>query len=169
MGNMETTSLQDKRREYYVKNKRHILEKSAEYYKNNKEKILKRVAEKHKKNPLPGRTRAKRFAEKNPNKVKVYQQTWKKRHPEKRKLYTRNSRIRAYGIEPEEYYDLLEKQGHGCAICKAKPTYRAMNIDHNHKTGKVRGLLCDGCNLSLGHVERQEWLKKANEYLAKYK
>lgn len=166
---METISLQEKRKEYYRKNKERIKEKSAKYYIDNKQKVLQRMAEAHKENPLPARKRAKEFAKKNSEKLKIYQKTWKQRHPEKRKLYTRNARIRAYGIEPKEYYEMLEKQGHGCAICKANPTYRAMNIDHDHKTGKVRGLLCDSCNLSLGHIERKGFLKKAKAYLAKYK
>lgn len=166
---MKTTSSQDKRKEYYLKNKDSIKEKSAKYYLENKDKVLKRMAEKNKLNPFPARKKAKIFANKNPEKIKKYQKSWKERHPEKRKLYTRNSRIRAYGISPKIYYEMLEKQGQGCAICKAKPTYRAMNIDHDHKTGKVRGLLCDGCNLSLGHIEREGFVEKANTYLAKYK
>jgi predicted flap endonuclease-1-like 5' DNA nuclease len=166
---METISLQEKRREYYAKNKERIKEKSSKYYAENKQRVLERMKKAHKLNPDPARKRAKEFSKKNPDKLKKYQMTWKERNPEKRKLYSRNSRIRTYGIEPNEYYEMLEKQGHGCAICKAKPTYRAMNIDHNHKTGKVRGLLCDGCNLSLGHLERDDWVKKAKQYLAKYK
>lgn len=166
---MKTTSLQQQRKEYYVKNKQRILEKSAKYYVTHKEQVLRREAEMHKKNPTPGRERARKFALNNPDRVKKYQKTWKERHPEKRKLYTRNSRIRAYGIEPETYYLMLEQQGHRCAICKAEPKRRMMSIDHNHDTGKVRGLLCDGCNLSLGHLERIEWVEKAKQYLAQYK
>ena len=166
---MITTSLQEKRKAYYAKNKERIKEKSAKYYADNKEQVLKRMTEKHKLNPFPARERARDFATKNPERIKEYQKSWKKRHPEKRKIYTRNSRIRAYGIEPNEYYEMLEKQGQGCAICRAKPKYRAMNIDHDHKTGKVRGLLCDGCNLSLGHIEREGFAEKAKAYLAKYK
>lgn len=166
---MKTTSLQQKRKEYYLKNKNSILEKSAKYYSDNKEKVLKRLSDEYKKNPIPTKERAKKFAENNAEKIKIYQQTWKERHPEKRKLYTRNSRIRAYGIEPEIYYEMLDKQGNKCAICYAESTRRAMNIDHNHKTGKVRGLLCDGCNMSLGHLERDEWVEKAKQYLTKYK
>lgn len=166
---MITTSLQEKRKAYYAKNKELIKNKSAQYYIENKSKVLKRISEKHKLNPIPARERAKDFAKKNPEKIKKYQKSWKERHPEKRKIYTRNSRIRTYGIEPNEYYEMLEKQGHGCAICKAKPSYRAMNIDHDHNTGKVRGLLCDGCNLSLGHIEREGFVEKAIAYLAKYK
>lgn len=166
---MKTTSLQNKRKEYYARNKERIKMKSAEYYAANKQKVLKRISQAHKLNPSIARNRAKQFAKDNPDKVKMYQKSWRERNPEKRKLYTRNSRIRAYGIEPEEYYKMLKEQGHGCAICKSKSVHRAMNIDHNHKTGKVRGLLCDGCNLSLGHLERDGWIEKAMEYLAKYK
>lgn len=166
---METTSLQQQRKEYYAKNRQRILEKSAQYYAQNKERVLKRQAEWHKKNPHIARERAKKFALENPEKRKEYQKTWKERHPEKRKLYTRNSRIRAYGIEPEVYYEMLEKQGNRCAICSSESTRRAMSIDHNHKTGKVRGLLCDGCNLALGHLEKDEWVAKVNQYLAQYK
>lgn len=104
----------------------------------------------------------------NQESLKRSQKTWKERHPEKRKLYTRNSRIRAYGIEPETYYEMLKNQGNECAICKGKSTRRAMNIDHNHTTGKVRGLLCDGCNLKLGFVENS-FFEKALQYLAQYK
>lgn len=166
---MGTTSLQQKRRDYYAKNRRLIIEKSAKYYSDNKQKVLKRMSETHKKDPIPGRKRAKEFARNNSEKIKKYQKTWKEKHPEKRKLYTRNSRIRAYGIEPKIYYEMLETQCHLCAICGAKSTYRAMNIDHDHKSEKVRGLLCDGCNLSLGHIEREGFVEKAMQYLAKYK
>lgn len=166
---METTSLQQKRREYYRKNKSRILEKGAKYYTDNKDSVLKRISEANKKNPTPNRERAKKFAQENPKKLKKYQKTWRERHPEKRKLYTRNSRIRAYGIEPEEYYEMLKQQGHRCAICKRESKVRAMNIDHDHKTGKVRGLLCDGCNLSLGHFERKGFMEKVMQYLAMYK
>lgn len=166
---METTSLREKRRKYYLKNKKHILEKSAQYYATHRERVLKRISEANKKDPIPARERAKEFALENPEKIKKYQKTWKERHPEKRKVYTRNSRIRAYGIEPEVYYAMLEKQSHKCAICGEESKQRTMNIDHNHKTGKVRGLLCNGCNLSLGHLEKDEWVKKATQYLTKYR
>ena len=166
---MKTSSLKDSRKEYYSKNREAIRQKSAKYYADNRERVLERMAERHRLNPIPARERAKSFAESNPEKVSGYQKSWKERNPEKRKLYTRNSRIRAYGIEPNEYYEMLEKQGQGCAICKSGPTYRAMNIDHDHATGKVRGLLCDSCNMSLGHIEREGFLEKAMEYLAKYK
>jgi hypothetical protein len=64
---------------------------------------------------------------------------------------------------------MLKKQGQRCAICGAKAKRRAMNIDHDHITGKVRGLLCDSCNMSLGHIEKKDFLEKALKYLTQYK
>jgi hypothetical protein len=42
----------------------------------------------------------------------------------------------------------------------------AKSVDHNHMTGVVRGLLCQGCNVAIGFLENELWLKGANEYLA---
>jgi hypothetical protein len=57
-----------------------------------------------------------------------------------------------YGLTIEDYDALLEKQGGACAVCQA-PTgaqARRLHIDHDHETGKVRGLLCGPCNSALG-------------------
>jgi hypothetical protein len=44
----------------------------------------------------------------------------------------------------------LEKQNNTCAICGNINTYKSMNVDHNHTTGEIRGLLCHTCNKALG-------------------
>lgn len=73
-----------------------------------------------------------------------------------------------YGISTEQFAELLEFQGGGCAIC-AKPIEnirRRMNIDHDHETNKVRGILCTGCNTGIGHLgDNTEGLKRALYYL----
>jgi hypothetical protein len=52
-----------------------------------------------------------------------------------------------YGVTIEQVEVLRTSQGNSCAICKApEPTDRYLHIDHNHDTGKIRGLLCYGCN-----------------------
>ena len=55
---------------------------------------------------------------------------------------------RRYGITPEQYDKMLERQGGGCAVCgKApKPGARRLAVDHDHSTKVVRGLLCFTCN-----------------------
>jgi hypothetical protein len=55
---------------------------------------------------------------------------------------------RADLVTPEEYAALFSEQGGVCAICGNPPKEggRALHVDHNHKTGEVRGLLCHYCN-----------------------
>jgi uncharacterized Zn finger protein (UPF0148 family) len=57
-----------------------------------------------------------------------------------------------YGISPEEYLGLLNRQNYLCAICKNNIRERPY-IDHDHSTGKVRGALCFNCNTALGHFK----------------
>ena len=58
-----------------------------------------------------------------------------------------------YGITLKEYYETLNKQNGVCAICFGKELLsgkKYMAVDHNHSTGKVRGILCNRCNSGLG-------------------
>ena len=72
-------------------------------------------------------------------------------------------RLKAHNISVEEYDVLYTIQQGRCAICGAGG---ALVIDHNHETGKVRGLLCNECNLGLGKFhDRLFLLHKAAEYL----
>lgn len=67
-----------------------------------------------------------------------------------------------YGISKVDYDAIVLKQNGKCAICKIKD---ARCIDHDHVTGKVRGLLCNGCNSGLGYVDKPGWIENAQEYL----
>ncbi len=64
-----------------------------------------------------------------------------------------------YGITIEEYNKLLKKQGGVCVICRNKEVSKRngkiidLAVDHNHKTGKVRGLICNNCNNTLGYSQ----------------
>lgn len=60
---------------------------------------------------------------------------------------------------------MLETQGGGCAICKRPPKKLRLSVDHDHKTGLVRGLLCFGCNSILRNRVTVEWLFEAHQYL----
>jgi hypothetical protein len=67
-----------------------------------------------------------------------------------KKLSNRKSHLkRKYGLTIEEYDALLATQGGGCAIC-GNPD--ADNVDHDHVTGKVRGILCFNCSVAIGHI-----------------
>ena len=79
-----------------------------------------------------------------------------------------------YGMTIEDYDKMLAKQGGHCAICDATTPGHAghayLYVDHNHSTGKVRGLLCHHCNASIGHMkESEELLFKLIDYLREHR
>ena len=76
--------------------------------------------------------------------------------------------IKEFNITQEEYVSMLESQGNCCAICKtpASNFEKRMAIDHCHRTGKIRGILCNSCNLGLGcFKDSLDYLDKAIMYL----
>lgn len=79
-----------------------------------------------------------------------------------------------HGISLDEYNALLELQEGKCAICGGNDygaaRYKHFTVDHNHVTGKIRGLLCGNCNTGLGQFkDNKEHLYKAIAYLEKNK
>ncbi len=72
-----------------------------------------------------------------------------------------------YGITPEDYDAMLVAQGGHCALCDRTPSdHRRLNIDHDHETGAVRGLLCDPHNRAIGNLgDNEAGLLLALEYI----
>lgn len=98
---------------------------------------------------------------KNPQKHKETARLWRRRHPEKMIEINRRRSLRDnYGITQEHYSSLLISQDGKCAICGSDkpggPCKRNFMVDHNHSTGKVRGLLCGKCNFIIGLAGEQE-------------
>ena len=76
-----------------------------------------------------------------------------------------------YGISLLEYNKILAEQNECCAICEKHQSLfkKKLMVDHNHITGKVRGLLCFRCNSSLGHLEESlVLLENMKKYIIKY-
>lgn len=91
-----------------------------------------------------------------------------------REWYTANKKVHKnaalrfkYGISYEIYEAMLSKQNGGCALCGASAGYgKMLAVDHNHATGKIRGLLCDACNLGIGKFkDSPEKLRAAAAYI----
>lgn len=78
--------------------------------------------------------------------------------------------VQRYGITAAEADQILENQDGVCAICHKVPSPELRtpwHVDHDHKTGKVRGILCHACNTALGNFnDDPETLERALEYLA---
>lgn len=72
-----------------------------------------------------------------------------------------------FGVTPEVYELLLNLQNSACAICLKKPRTRLLAIDHDHKTGQIRGLLCTRCNHKLLGASNEDpaILRRAADYL----
>ena len=85
----------------------------------------------------------------------------------------RRRTLRTYGLTQADWDNLLRSQGNRCAICRAEePGLRgeSWHIDHDHVTGKVRGLLCGRCNLGIGQLQDDPAiLFAAARYVAKHR
>lgn len=92
----------------------------------------------------------------------------RKMFPDKVQNEVRNSKyLKKYGISAQDVADMRKNQEGKCAICEDELQGGIFTcVDHNHKTGKVRALLCRPCNLLLGNArESQKVLGQAIEYL----
>lgn len=137
-----------------------------EYYESNKDKINKKcqIYNQNNKNNI------------NQTRKKYYLKT-KSKILKRQKLYYQNNKLkmrekaikRHYKISLEDYNNLLNQQNNRCKICNREFTGinpMVPNIDHDHKTGKVRGILCSKHNIALGGFEDNiEFLKNAINYL----
>ena len=74
-------------------------------------------------------------------------------------------RQKKYGMSVGEYNSMLDLQGGFCAICGGENGGRVLFVDHDHRNGLVRGLLCKGCNSALGYIN-DDWV--VAQRMAKY-
>lgn len=97
--------------------------------------------------------------DKNREHIKQSKRQWNRDNPDKIKSLN----LKRYGITLEQYNRLLIAQGGRCKICDKT---EHLHVDHDHRTGKVRGLLCSNHNTGLGKFQDDiETLEKAIVYL----
>jgi hypothetical protein len=119
------------------------------YYQQHKVEILKREHDRYLANPEP----KKRYA--------------REHHQQNRLAVKKHRLLQKYGLTFDQFETMWQKQKGLCAICK-KPLEKrkgGYTIDHDHKTGQVRGLLCPSCNTRLSALEDVEWRALAEPYL----
>jgi len=161
----EDPEYRKKRNEQSCKDKEARKQYNKSYYQNNRDKF--RVKPEHR--DERNRKRREQYAS-NPElqqKLKADAKKWRESNPQKAKRI----RIRKYGLSYEQFEQMVLDQGGKCAICgysdRKKPLFFPV-IDHCHKTGKVRGLLCMNCNQGLGRFkDNATFLKNAIAYLHK--
>ena len=115
--------------------------------------------------PAAAVTRVKRWQQANPDRVNAYRRVHRAEPAVKRA--ERSSYLkRKYGITLDEYDAMLARQGGGCGICGSTPSGRiSLHVDHDHGTGRIRGLLCFVCNSSLGELDDPDLLRAALRYV----
>src|SRR5258707_1011572 len=89
--------------------------------------------------------------------VRKRKREYDRTHPERKRRWYQ---LAVYGLPSGEFDRLVSEQAGKCAVC-SEPFVRTPDIDHDHHTGLVRGLLCRSCNIGIGHVERVGWLAQA--------
>jgi len=100
----------------------------------------------------------------NRDRVNEKNRIWASLNYEQKYNSGKNSKLlKEYGINLEDFNKMLIKQNHKCKICgkeetkELKGTKWKLSVDHCHKTGKVRGLLCAKCNIGLAKFEEEEY------------
>ena len=168
--------------EWYQKNKKHALEYASKYREENRDAVLQRRRELYNLNKEVIKKHRKENYYKYSVSRKLYIKKWilenREYYLERRKKYNskkntrqmeRNRKLKQnYNITLDEYNLMVEAQQNRCLICNTMPLNKKLYVDHNHTTGRIRGLLCHHCNSGLGYFkDNTKFLQKAIEYLNK--
>jgi hypothetical protein len=142
MGNLLNSPRAVEKRLYYQANKG----RWREYRRANKDRINRRRKELYALNPDPIRRNAAEYRSKNRELINARQREISRRNPGRWQAYERKRR---YGILPEQLQKLRAAQNDQCAICLS-PLTDSLAVDHCHRSGVIRGLLCRNCNSGIG-------------------
>jgi len=141
-----------KQREWYLKNKVRLIVK----IKTLREINGRILSEKEKES-------ARKRHYKNRERNIMLHKEWKSQNKQRMKDLAFKSNLKIhFNLTVEQYYTLLKNQNGVCYICEKEDPKHNLSVDHDHKTGEIRGLLCMSCNLKLG------WFEKHNTNIFKY-
>jgi hypothetical protein len=116
----------------------------------------------------------KTYRENHKKEKAVYDKAYRESHRKEQEAYreahkeeAKNTNLKwHHGITLEQHNQMYKEQNGLCAICYRKMIGKNCHVDHNHVTGKIRGLLCNGCNVGLGHFcDGPDMLNRAVGYL----
>ncbi len=147
-----------RRKIHYASNRNEEIKKSKLY--RNQPEIKEKIREWHKQHNKKPEIRARNLELAKINRTKQ----------EVKDRIKNNRLIREYGITLVQYKQMLAGQNNSCAICKKDQSEfkNSLAVDHNHKTGKVRALLCYHCNKMKVSKHTIETAKMVLDYLLKY-
>lgn len=145
----------------------HKSERSARLYSENIVKRRFQIREYAQANRITLAAARKKWRAENRDRVAGYSKKYWALNPEKQRRKRQIQKFREWGITEDRYRDILVSQGGGCAICAGLcVSGRQLAVDHDHETGKIRGLLCARCNNGLGNfTDNSALLLRAASYL----
>lgn len=158
---------------YYLKNKDKLQDRNKVYYDThagerkvhraeNREEIL----EREKQSRVRRKDKIQKYRDDHKEEMHAY-------YLANREKWQQANLSRKYGISYDDYRHLLDLQQGKCAICGTEnpgTRQKYFCVDHDHSTGEIRGLLCRGCNLGIGHLQDSvEVINRAALYLRKQK
>jgi len=154
------------RLEYQNKNSDKLRLDKASYYQRNKDDIKSKQKIYRQLHKSELSEKGREYRKKNKKRLDKYYSEWSKNNQNKK----RNAHLlRKFGINLEQYNTLLQLQKGKCAICGRKEASNSkpnLSVDHDHKTGNIRGLLCNRCNIVLGLIDDSiDILATAIDYL----
>ena len=175
-------------KEWYARNREAVLERRRKAYAENKNGIRDNKSADRKANRSEERKTQRAYIENNREKVNARRREYYRKNAEKIKpgfkaryysdkdAHTDARLKRKFGITLEDYNAMFALQKGSCAVCGTKQkikdkhgNLRRLAVDHDHKTGKVRQLLCSPCNTSIGLIkENVKTLNKMIEYIKKH-
>ena len=124
------------------------------------------------KNKEKEKLRTRKWQKENPTRVLQQQRNWAFSTGRKwKEAGIKNTKNEFFG--QKDYEELFNLQQGKCALCRTEgnANKKRLCVDHNHKTGRARKLLCFKCNFRLGFIEKEtfeEFYKKAKEYILKF-
>lgn len=145
-------------REYREAHREEIRLANKAWREANKDKIKRNRELYRLRNPERLKERKRLYYERNREKIIQRNKIYRQRFPNS----TRTNHLKKFNITIEGYAHLLEQQNSVCAICfkperaKMNGKIKKLSVDHNHVTGRVRGLLCSVCNTGIGKLQEDK-------------
>lgn len=113
------------------------------------------------------RAYAKRYREEHREKLRAQDAAYNRSHKEQMRAWRLRRR---YGISLGTYEEMFEAQSGLCKVCGKKSHGKRLAVDHDHKTGEIRALLCHSCNTAVGYMEDDsELLRALADYIESYR
>ena len=178
-------------RRWRKENREHVNDLSREWQREHRDERNAKARERYATDPVPRRRSQQTFYEAHPERRAAYREAhreeraaydaerWRAmsvetRHEIAARSWRRTGRLSRYGVSAEQFAEMVEKQDGRCAICGEVFAYTGRwdrpNLDHDHQTDAVRGLLCHHCNTMLGFArDSLDVLEAAVNYMRSYK